>query len=134
METWLGKQALGKVDQVQHQPTTFDDNGSLHHIFLFIKLLFLSVLLLLLTVTIWTLLCFVGWHIECSAMCCSLLGESIDIHSGGMDLMFPHHTNEILQSEAVTGKQYSRFWMHNGFVSVNSEKMSKSLQNFQILR
>lgn len=75
-----------------------------------------------------------GWHIECSAMCHSLLGDTIDIHAGGSDLMFPHHTNEILQTEAFTGKQFSRFWMHNGFVNINNEKMSKSLQNFKTLR
>lgn len=77
---------------------------------------------------------FQGWHIECSAMCHSLLGDSIDIHGGGSDLMFPHHTNEILQTEAFTGKQFSRVWMHNGFVNINNEKMSKSLQNFKTLR
>lgn len=67
-------------------------------------------------------------------MCHALLGDSIDIHSGGSDLVFPHHTNEILQSEAFTGRQFSRVWMHNGFVNINNEKMSKSLSNFKTLR
>eukprot|EP00981_Chlorochromonas_danica_P005877 scaffold1208_cov163-Ochromonas_danica.AAC.4 len=76
-----------------------------------------------------------GWHIECSAMAYSLLGPSIDIHSGGVDLVFPHHTNEIAQSEAFTGQQpFSRYWIHNGFVNINNEKMSKSLKNFKTLR
>jgi cysteinyl-tRNA synthetase len=77
---------------------------------------------------------YVGWHIECSAMCNALLGPSIDLHSGGSDLLFPHHNNEILQSEAYTGQAYSRYWLHNGFVNINAQKMSKSLQNFKTLR
>ena len=75
-----------------------------------------------------------GWHIECSAMVRDRLGETIDIHAGGEDLIFPHHENEIAQSEAVTGKQLSRYWMHNGMVKVNGEKMSKSLGNFITIR
>eukprot|EP01038_Epipyxis_sp_PR26KG_P012243 gene12243-16409_t len=75
-----------------------------------------------------------GWHIECSAMCNKLLGPTIDIHAGGVDLVFPHHQNEIAQSEAYSGKQFSRFWIHNGFVNINNEKMSKSLKNFKTLR
>lgn len=75
-----------------------------------------------------------GWHIECSAMCSALLGDTIDIHAGGVDLVFPHHQNEIAQSEAYSGKLYSKFWMHNGFININNEKMSKSLQNFRTLR
>jgi len=71
-----------------------------------------------------------GWHIECSAMACDLLGESFDIHGGGADLQFPHHENEIAQSEGAFGKPLARFWMHNGFVTRDSEKMSKSLGNF----
>jgi cysteinyl-tRNA synthetase len=71
-----------------------------------------------------------GWHIECSAMCMRHLGESFDIHGGGLDLVFPHHENEIAQSEAVTGQPLVRFWVHNGFIEVNKEKMSKSLGNF----
>ncbi|MDR1567679.1 MAG: cysteine--tRNA ligase [Streptococcaceae bacterium] len=73
-----------------------------------------------------------GWHIECSVMSTSLLGETIDIHGGGQDLEFPHHTNEIAQSEAKTGKKFVNYWMHNGFVTVGetNEKMSKSLGNF----
>ena len=71
-----------------------------------------------------------GWHIECSAMSCQTLGETFDIHGGGADLQFPHHENEIAQSEAVNGKPLARFWMHNGFVRVDNEKMSKSLGNF----
>ena len=71
-----------------------------------------------------------GWHIECSAMSMDLLGETFDIHAGGMDLQFPHHENEIAQAEAATGKPFVRYWMHNGFVNVNREKMSKSLGNF----
>lgn len=70
-----------------------------------------------------------GWHIECSAMCMKYLGETIDIHGGGKDLIFPHHENEIAQSEALTGKQLSRFWMHNGLIKINDQKMSKSLNN-----
>jgi cysteinyl-tRNA synthetase len=71
-----------------------------------------------------------GWHIECSAMSMKLLGKSFDIHGGGMDLIFPHHENEIAQSEGATGKRFARYWLHNGFVNVNQEKMSKSLGNF----
>ena len=71
-----------------------------------------------------------GWHIECSAMACDLLGESFDIHGGGADLQFPHHENEIAQSEGAFGKPLARFWMHNGFVTRDFEKMSKSLGNF----
>lgn len=75
-----------------------------------------------------------GWHIECSAMGCALLGEQFDIHGGGADLQFPHHENEIAQSEGATGKAPVRFWMHNGFVRVDNEKMSKSLGNFFTIR
>ncbi len=75
-----------------------------------------------------------GWHIECSAMSCEMLGESFDIHGGGADLQFPHHENEIAQSEGVTGQPLARFWMHNGFVRVDNEKMSKSLGNFFTIR
>jgi cysteinyl-tRNA synthetase len=75
-----------------------------------------------------------GWHIECSAMCNCLLGSTIDLHAGGVDLVFPHHSNEIAQSEAYSGEQFCRFWIHNGFVNVNNEKMSKSLKNFKTLR
>ncbi|MDR0614973.1 MAG: cysteine--tRNA ligase, partial [Lactobacillales bacterium] len=73
-----------------------------------------------------------GWHIECSVMVTKILGETIDIHGGGQDLEFPHHTNEIAQSEAKTGKHFANYWMHNGFVTVGEEnvKMSKSLENF----
>ena len=71
-----------------------------------------------------------GWHIECSAMACELLGESFDIHGGGADLQFPHHENEIAQSEAASGKPLARYWMHNGVVTRDHEKMSKSLGNF----
>mgnify|MGYP005858514111 CR=1 FL=1 len=70
-----------------------------------------------------------GWHIECSVMSMKYLGETLDIHGGGLDLIFPHHESEILQSEALTGKQFVRFWIHNGFVNINKEKMSKSLGN-----
>ncbi|WP_375507781.1 cysteine--tRNA ligase, partial [uncultured Caballeronia sp.] len=75
-----------------------------------------------------------GWHIECSAMGCTLLGERFDIHGGGQDLQFPHHENEIAQSEAATGVQFVNYWMHNGFVQIDSEKMSKSLGNFFTIR
>ncbi len=75
-----------------------------------------------------------GWHIECSAMVRDGLGEQIDIHVGGADLVFPHHENEIAQSEAVTGKSLSRYWLHNGMVNVDGEKMSKSLGNFTTIR
>jgi cysteinyl-tRNA synthetase len=71
-----------------------------------------------------------GWHIECSAMSMKYLGPTLDIHGGGLDLIFPHHENERAQSEAATGKTFVRFWMHNGFVTIHSEKMSKSLGNF----
>jgi len=71
-----------------------------------------------------------GWHIECSAMSRAHLGDSIDIHGGGKDLIFPHHENEIAQSEAATGKPFVRYWLHNGFVNIDQEKMSKSLGNF----
>jgi cysteinyl-tRNA synthetase len=75
-----------------------------------------------------------GWHIECSAMVREMLGETIDIHMGGNDLIFPHHENEIAQSEAVTGKPLARYWLHNGMVKVEGEKMSKSLGNFITIR
>ncbi|MDR3003417.1 MAG: cysteine--tRNA ligase [Acidovorax sp.] len=75
-----------------------------------------------------------GWHIECSAMGCELLGESFDIHGGGADLQFPHHENEIAQSEGATGKPFAQVWMHNGFINVDNEKMSKSLGNFFTIR
>ncbi|MCO5111798.1 MAG: cysteine--tRNA ligase [Burkholderiaceae bacterium] len=75
-----------------------------------------------------------GWHIECSAMSCATLGESFDIHGGGADLQFPHHENEIAQSEGAHGKPLARFWVHNGFVRVDNEKMSKSLGNFFTIR
>ncbi len=75
-----------------------------------------------------------GWHIECSCMAMKILGEEIDIHGGGVDLTFPHHENEAAQCEAHSGKQYVRFWLHNGFVNINDEKMSKSLGNFRTLR
>jgi cysteinyl-tRNA synthetase len=75
-----------------------------------------------------------GWHIECSAMSCQTLGETFDIHGGGADLQFPHHENEIAQSEGAHGKPLARFWMHNGFVRVDNEKMSKSLGNFFTIR
>jgi cysteinyl-tRNA synthetase len=75
-----------------------------------------------------------GWHIECSAMARSLLGQPFDIHAGGMDLQFPHHENEIAQSEGAFGTQFARFWMHNGFLNIDSEKMSKSLGNFFTIR
>lgn len=71
-----------------------------------------------------------GWHIECSCMAKKLLGETIDIHAGGADLAFPHHENEVAQSEALTGKQFANYWMHSAFVNVNNQKMSKSLSNF----
>ncbi len=75
-----------------------------------------------------------GWHIECSAMACELLGETLDIHGGGMDLQFPHHENEIAQSEGATGKPLANYWMHNGFINADNEKMSKSLGNFFLIR
>ena len=75
-----------------------------------------------------------GWHIECSAMSCELLGETFDIHAGGADLQFPHHENEIAQSEGASGKLFAKTWMHNGFINVDNEKMSKSLGNFFTIR
>ena len=75
-----------------------------------------------------------GWHIECSAMGCTLLGEQFDIHGGGMDLQFPHHENEIAQSEGANGKPFVKYWMHNGFLNIDNEKMSKSLGNFFVVR
>ncbi len=75
-----------------------------------------------------------GWHIECSAMSSALLGETFDIHGGGRDLIFPHHENEIAQSEGASGKPFVKYWLHNGFVNVNQEKMSKSLGNFFTIR
>ncbi len=75
-----------------------------------------------------------GWHIECSAMSMRFLGQTFDIHGGGKDLIFPHHENEIAQSEAANGCQFVRYWLHNGFVNINSEKMSKSLGNFFTIR
>ncbi|MBX0359875.1 cysteine--tRNA ligase [Halobacillus sp. Nhm2S1] len=71
-----------------------------------------------------------GWHIECSAMAKKYLGETIDIHAGGQDLTFPHHENEIAQSEAHNGESFARYWMHNGYINIDNEKMSKSLGNF----
>ena len=75
-----------------------------------------------------------GWHIECSCMAKKLLGETIDIHAGGMDLAFPHHENEIAQSEALTGKPFANYWMHSAYLNVNNQKMSKSLNNFLTAR
>ncbi len=75
-----------------------------------------------------------GWHIECSAMSCALLGDTFDIHGGGADLQFPHHENEIAQSEGANGQPLARVWMHNGFVNIDNEKMSKSLGNFFTIR
>ena len=75
-----------------------------------------------------------GWHIECSAMSCALLGQTFDVHGGGADLQFPHHENEIAQSEGASGQALSRYWLHNGFVNVDNEKMSKSLGNFFTIR
>ncbi len=75
-----------------------------------------------------------GWHIECSAMSATLLGETFDIHGGGLDLKFPHHECEIAQSEGATGKPFAKLWMHNGYITVNEEKMSKSLNNFFTLK
>ncbi|MCM3768183.1 cysteine--tRNA ligase [Neobacillus niacini] len=74
-----------------------------------------------------------GWHIECSAMAKKYLGETIDIHAGGQDLTFPHHENEIAQSEALSGKTFARYWMHNGYINIDNEKMSKSLGNFVLV-
>ncbi|MFZ9554991.1 MAG: DALR domain-containing protein, partial [Limnohabitans sp.] len=75
-----------------------------------------------------------GWHIECSAMSCEMLGTTFDIHGGGADLQFPHHENEIAQSEGATGQPLAHVWMHNGFINVDNEKMSKSLGNFFTIR
>ena len=75
-----------------------------------------------------------GWHIECSAMVCRYLGETIDIHCGGQDLIFPHHENEIAQSECFTGKPFAHYWVHNGYINVDNVKMSKSLGNFFTVR
>ena len=75
-----------------------------------------------------------GWHIECSAMSMKYLGETLDIHSGGKDLLFPHHENEVAQSESATGKTFANYWLHNGFINVDNEKMSKSLGNFFTVR
>ncbi len=75
-----------------------------------------------------------GWHIECSAMSMKYLGETFDIHAGGKDLLFPHHENEVAQSECATGKPFARYWMHNGFINIDNEKMSKSLGNFFTVR
>ena len=75
-----------------------------------------------------------GWHIECSAMAKDCLGDHFDIHAGGFDLQFPHHENEIAQSEAATGKTFATYWMHSGFLNINNEKMSKSLDNFFTIR
>ena len=75
-----------------------------------------------------------GWHIECSAMSMKYLGETLDIHAGGIDLIFPHHENEIAQSEAATGKPFVKYWLHNGYVNIQNEKMSKSLGNILTVR
>ncbi|MGI6488429.1 MAG: cysteine--tRNA ligase [Syntrophothermaceae bacterium] len=75
-----------------------------------------------------------GWHIECSVMAMKYLGDTVDIHGGGADLVFPHHENEIAQSEAYTGEPFANYWIHNGFITINKEKMSKSLGNFFLLR
>lgn len=75
-----------------------------------------------------------GWHIECSAMSAQYLGETFDIHGGGKDLIFPHHENEIAQSEAAFGRPFVRYWVHNGFININQEKMSKSLGNFLVIK
>ncbi len=75
-----------------------------------------------------------GWHIECSAMANKYLGETIDLHSGGQDLIFPHHENEIAQSESANGKPFANYWMHNGYININNQKMSKSLGNFFTVR
>ncbi|MEL7602272.1 MAG: cysteine--tRNA ligase [Bacillota bacterium] len=75
-----------------------------------------------------------GWHIECSAMSMHILGETFDIHAGGQDLIFPHHENEIAQSEAATGRPFANYWLHNGYINVNNQKMSKSLNNFFTVR
>lgn len=75
-----------------------------------------------------------GWHIECSVMSKRYLGDTIDIHAGGQDLAFPHHENEIAQSEARSGKTFSNYWIHNGYININNEKMSKSKGNFFTVR
>jgi cysteinyl-tRNA synthetase len=75
-----------------------------------------------------------GWHIECSAMSMKYLGDTIDIHGGGQDLVFPHHENEVAQSESATGKPFVKYWLHNGFINIDNEKMSKSLGNFFTVR
>ena len=75
-----------------------------------------------------------GWHIECSAMSRTHLGKTIDLHCGGQDLIFPHHENEIAQSECANGCEFARYWMHNGFINVDNQKMSKSLHNFFTVR
>lgn len=75
-----------------------------------------------------------GWHIECSAMSCKYLSETFDIHGGGQDLIFPHHENEICQSRAATGGEFAKYWLHNGFITIKQEKMSKSLKNFKTLK
>jgi cysteinyl-tRNA synthetase len=75
-----------------------------------------------------------GWHVECTCMAIKFLGPELDIHGGGIDLVFPHHENEIAQSEALTGRPFARFWLHNGFVNIDNEKMSKSLGNFRTMR
>ena len=75
-----------------------------------------------------------GWHIECSAMSCALLGEHFDIHGGGLDLQFPHHENEIAQSQGATGRKFVNYWLHNGFLNIDDQKMSKSLGNFFTIR
>jgi cysteinyl-tRNA synthetase len=75
-----------------------------------------------------------GWHIECSAMCQKYLGTTFDVHCGGKDLVFPHHENEIAQSEAASGQDLARYWLHNGFLTIDAEKMSKSLGNFKTIR
>ncbi|WP_270182771.1 cysteine--tRNA ligase [Alkalihalobacillus sp. CinArs1] len=74
-----------------------------------------------------------GWHIECSAMAKKYLGDTIDIHAGGKDLAFPHHENEVAQTEALTGKSFANYWLHNGYININNEKMSKSLGNFVLV-
>ena len=75
-----------------------------------------------------------GWHIECSVMSRKYLGDTIDIHSGGQDLIFPHHENEIAQSEGRSGKEFAHYWLHNGYININNQKMSKSLNNFFTVR
>ena len=75
-----------------------------------------------------------GWHIECSTMSKRYLGDTIDIHAGGQDLTFPHHENEVAQSEAHSGKQFANYWMHNGYITIDNEKMSKSKGNFFTVR